>query len=142
MVTATPLDGAFGAEITDVDLAAGHDQAIVRPIIDALYAHRLIVIRGQTLSKNRYLEFGRAFGQPIPHVLDYLRMPGYPEMLAEIKAHALQDRFVMTHDYRVGDIAVWDTGQTLHRGPDIASGEDDARLLYRISVRGKPPIYQ
>ena len=64
-------------------------------------------------------------------------------LLEQLKDHVLQEKYIYRHKYRVGDIAIWDTFQTLHSGEmiDVATGESDARLMWRISVRGKPAIY-
>ncbi len=281
----TPLEAPFGAEVTGIDLGPGIDDATLGGLVAALHEHRLLVIRGQDLGKDAYLRFGRRWGEPIPHVLDHLRMPGYPEMmavgnteekdrtddirlgamfwhtdqsyeaepatatmlhakvvpeqggetlfadsfgayealdsatkrrleglealhlygaasgqdgeniavplineaqrdkvpavkhliarphpvtgrtslyamagtpfgieglaaaaaaalLATLKTHQLQDRFLYKHRYSVGDITIWDTSQTLHSATQIAvaTSAADSRLLYRISVRGKPEV--
>jgi taurine dioxygenase len=64
------------------------------------------------------------------------------ELLAMLKAHMLQDRFIYRHAYRVGDVAIWDTSQTLHSATpiDVATREADSRLLHRISIRGRPRV--
>ena len=281
-----PLDAHFGAEILGVDLSSNVDGAMMQQLTEALYNHRVIVIRDQHLNEHSYLKFGRAWGQPIPHVLDHLRMPGFPEMmtvgntdakdqneavrngtvlwhtdqsyeavpasatmlysiktprtggetqicnmvaayqgldpgmkdkinglqvahqygrgklrsaeyaaspiitkkqddqlptffhplvlkhhvtgekslyavgqssyaikgmsdgdavtlLEELKDHVLQEKYIYRHKYRIGDVAIWDTFQTMHSGTkiDVATGKQDARLLWRISVRGKPLIH-
>ena len=257
-----------------------------RTLTDALYANRIIVIRNQSLDKETYYQFGQKLGDPIPHVLNHLRMPDYPAMmvvgntdekdkteairngtvlwhtdqsyeavpasatmlhaikvpqtggrtqicnmvkayedlddstrmrletlqvahqygrgklrpeefraspimtseqqeklptfyhplvmphpitglralyavgqtsyaikgmedneaialLEQLKDHVLQEKYIYRHKYRVGDIAIWDTFQTLHSGEmiDVATGESDARLMWRSSGRGKPAIY-
>jgi taurine dioxygenase len=66
------------------------------------------------------------------------------ELLARLKDHVTQARYVRKHKYEVGDLIVWDTAATLHAGtpnPGTAGGAD-LRLLYRISVRGRPPLLQ
>lgn len=286
MPTVEPLDAAFGAEIRGLDLARDVGADTQRLLTEALYAHQVIVIRDQRLDEDTYLRFGRLWGTPIPHVLDHMRMPGYPELMTvgnterrdgdpkirngaalwhtdqsyeavpasatmlysivtpssggetqfcnmamaydaldeatraridglevahkygrgrlrpdeqmanpiinddqdrrvppifhplvyahpitgrkalyalghgahgirgmdddeatalieSLKTHVLQQRFIYRHDYRVGDVAIWDTLATLHRATpiDIATGRDDSRLLWRISVRGKPALY-
>lgn len=64
-------------------------------------------------------------------------------LVARLKAHATQDKYVYAHRYEVGDVAIWDTQATLHCatpiGPPTHPGAQ--RLLWRISVRGKPGIY-
>tara|TARA_B100000586_G_scaffold219735_1_gene166730 strand:+ start:410 stop:1297 length:888 start_codon:yes stop_codon:yes gene_type:complete len=281
-----PLEASFGAEVTGVDLSAPLGDDGMRSLTEALYQHRVLVIRDQRLNKEQYLKFGQRWGTPIPHVLDHLRMPGFPALMAignteskdkseavrngtvlwhtdqsyeavpasatmlyaikapveggetqvcnmttayeelapemkkrlaslqvahqygrgklrayeyaaspiktsdqheklptyfhplilnhhvtgkktlygvgqssyairgmndneatalleELKDHVLQERFIYRHKYKVGDVAMWDTFQTLHSGSkiDVASCEEDSRLLWRISVRGKPDIY-
>ena len=65
------------------------------------------------------------------------------ELLEQLKNHVLQGKYIYRHKYQVGDVAVWDTFQTLHSGRQIgiATGEEDSRMLWRVSVRGKPAIY-
>ena len=65
-------------------------------------------------------------------------------LIAELKAHVTQDKYVYEHAYEVGDIAMWDTQMTLHSATPIGlpDGPRSERLVWRISVRGKPPIYQ
>ena len=282
-----PLDANFGAEISGIDLNNPLNDETWRTLTDALYANRIIVIRNQNLDKETYYQFGQKLGDPIPHVLNHLRMPDYPAMmvvgntdekdkteairngtvlwhtdqsyeavpasatmlhaikvphtggrsqicnmvkayedlddatrmrletlqvahqygrgklrpeefraspimtseqqeklptfyhplvmphpitglkalyavgqtsyaikgmedneaialLEQLKDHVLQEKYIYRHKYRVGDIAIWDTFQTLHSGEmiDVATGEADARLMWRISVRGKPASYQ
>ena len=285
MLSINRLEGAgFGVEALGIDIAKGLDEEVLRALADAVHEHRLLVIRDQHMTEDQYLAFGRWWGEPIPHVLDHLRMPGYPEMMAignyggdwkekaevrngaafwhtdqsyeavpssatmlfsikspetggetqladlktaydelpeemkqrlegcyawhlygassgegdeavanplitndqvkrvpavrhlivrphdvtgrktlygvagtpyaiegmeeeegaailkDLKRHALQERFIYRHKYRVGDIAIYDTTQTLHSGTPIEPARDDrnTRLLWRISVRGKP----
>lgn len=75
------LSGAFGVAITDIDLRDPPSEALMRELTAQLYANRIIVIRGQKLTEDQYLRFGRQWGRPHPHVLDHKRMPGYPEMM-------------------------------------------------------------
>ena len=65
------------------------------------------------------------------------------KLLATLRAHCLQDCYCYSYRYKVGDVAIWDTFQTMHRARPIrvAEGKEDGRLLWRISVRGKPQIY-
>ena len=55
MATITPLDAVLGAEISGVDIGAGVDDTLMRTLIDALYAHRVIVIKDQQLDRGQYL---------------------------------------------------------------------------------------
>jgi len=82
MLDIAPIKPEFGAEVRGVDLARGADEATMRALADALYEHKLIVIKGQELTKEQYMAFGERWGTPIPHVLDHLRMPGFPGMMS------------------------------------------------------------
>lgn len=66
-------------------------------------------------------------------------------LLNELKDHAIRAGYVRELTYGVGDIAVWDTSCTLHAAVPMApvDREDDpqARLLYRVSVKGVPPAF-
>ncbi|MEM7251986.1 MAG: TauD/TfdA family dioxygenase [Pseudomonadota bacterium] len=280
-------DAAFGAAVFDIDLARGVSPEEMRALTGALYEHRVLVIKDQNLKQENYLAFGREWGTPIPHVLDHMRMPGFPELLVvgnteekdranairngaalwhtdqsyeaqpasatmlysikapahggqtqfcdmagaydaldasekvrierlkvahkygqgrrgndeqaanpiinadqddrvpvvfhplvmnhpvserpalyalghgahgiqgmpddeadelieSLKAHVLQEQFIYRHTYAIGEVAIWDTWQTMHRATpiDFATAERTERLLWRISVRGIPNIYQ
>ncbi len=65
------------------------------------------------------------------------------DLLPCLKEHALKEKFVYRHKYRVGDVAIWDTLSTMHSATpiDYATGISDRRLLHRISVKGLPGVY-
>ena len=65
------------------------------------------------------------------------------KLLNELADHALQPKYVYKHKWAVGDVVGWDTSSTMHAATPIgaATGPKDTRLLYRISVKGKPGIY-
>ena len=74
---------------------------------------------------------------------------GWPEdeaidLLDELANHCIQDKYHSRIDYEVGDVAAWDTFQTLHKAQvqKPATGQTDRRVLWRVSVTGKPPIYR
>ena len=58
------------------------------------------------------------------------------------KAHALRPCYVRRHRHQVGDVMVIDTLQTLHAAlpSEFASGEHDARLLWRLGIKGAPKV--
>ena len=66
------------------------------------------------------------------------------DLLDELAAHCVRDEFTTSYDYEVGDLAAWDTFQTLHMATlqKPATGEADARILWRVSVTGKPAVYR
>ena len=50
---------------------------------------------------------GRIVGWPVPEAL---------MMLKDLTEHATQREFVYSHQWRVGDLVMWDNGATMHRG--------------------------
>ena len=70
---------------------------------------------------------------------------GWPEneavaLLDELARHCIQEKYRNSWDYGVGDLAAWDTYSTLHKAQvqKPAQGENDRRLLWRVSVTGSP----
>jgi taurine dioxygenase len=127
-----PLYGAFGTEVVGLDTGPGIDDATLRTLSEALYEHRLLVLRGQRLNRDEYLRFGRRWGVPIPHVLDHMRMPGYPEMLVVGNTEE-KDR---KDEIRNG-AALWHTDQSYEAVPASAT------MLYAVEVPegGGPTLY-
>lgn len=58
-------------------------------------------------------------------------------LLDDLKQHATQPRYLHRHDYRVGDIVIWDNCQVLHSAP--LTNPDTPRTLWRITVKEKGP---
>jgi taurine dioxygenase len=54
-------------------------------------------------------------------------------LLDELKAHATQPKYCHTHDYRAGDVVIWDNAQLLHRAPLV--DWERPRTLWRITVK-------
>ncbi len=65
------------------------------------------------------------------------------DLLDRLAGHCLQEKYRTRWDYAVGDVAAWDTFSTLHKAQVQPPATDRAsrRLLWRVSVTGKPPIY-
>ena len=121
MATITRLDAVLGAEIRGVDVGAGVDDALMRTLTDALYAYRVIVIKNQRLDEDRYLRFGRWWGVPIPHVLDHMRMPGYPELMTVGNTEKRDEDPTIRNG-----AALWHTDQSYEKVPASAT------MLYSI----------
>jgi len=60
------------------------------------------------------------------------------DLLSRLMAHATRDEFVYRHDWRLGDLMIWDNTGVMHRGRpyDPSSG----RLLHRFTLNGEEPI--
>ena len=123
-----PLPGPFGRAVHGVDIAAGVDDGNFRALAEALYEHRVLVLKNQTCDEGAYLAFGRKWGAPIPHVVDTARMPGYPEMLEVGNDTHRGD----TDDLARNTAAFWHTDQSYDA--DVAT----ATMLYarRTPERG------
>ena len=74
---------------------------------------------------------------------------GMPEneainLLDELKKHALKPQFRTTVDIKKGEVVAWDAYCTLHKATPqkIATGENDARLLWRASMVGTAPVLE
>lgn len=62
-------------------------------------------------------------------------------LLDRLEAHVLQPQFRYDHLHVPGDVTIWDNFMTLHNSPPVKvdiKSIDDARLLYRLSCKGKP----
>jgi taurine dioxygenase len=77
----TPLDGAFGAEISGIDLSKPMDDATAREFLEIYFSHQLIRVRGQDLAFEDYDDLTKTFGDQRPHFLDHLRMRGHAAIL-------------------------------------------------------------
>ena len=69
------------------------------------------------------------------------------QLLAQLKEHCTQSEFVYSHRYEVGDILLFDNLSTMHKAKhqtDAAKtpDSDNARLLWRLSAKGTPLIFQ
>ena len=101
-------------------------------------SHPLVRAHSVTGAKALYAVAGTAYA------IEGLSDQDGQSLIAELKAHATRERFVYEHKYEVGDIAVWDNQMTLHCAKPIGppTGPNTERLLWRVSVRGKPEIYR
>lgn len=76
-------------------------------------------------------------GSTVSHVLDMHVADSY-ELLQRLVHHATQDKYVYSHEWRMGDAVMWDNTGTMHRVRpyDISEG----RLLIRTTVEGIEPL--
>ena len=121
MINVNPLLGAFGAEIYGISCCGGIDNDTMSTLTNALYNNRVIVIRNQHFDKDIFLKFGRRWGTPIPHVLDHIRMPGYPELMVVGNTEEKDKK----NEIRNG-AALWHTDQSYEQIPASAT------MLYSI----------
>ena len=82
MIRYENLAAPFGKGVYGIDLSVGITEETLNELTQALYKHRLLVLKEQTCDKDSYLKFGRLWGTPIQHVVDTIRMPGYPDLIS------------------------------------------------------------
>ena len=80
------------------------------------------------------------------YAIDGLPDDAAVRLLWDLKEHCIQPRFRYHHRYQVGDLVIFDTFSTLHAATRIgiagSDEDDDARLNWRISVRGLPAVHR
>ena len=123
MIRIERLPAPFGCAAHGVDLTAGVDDDQFRTLSQALYQHRLLVLKDQTCNKDAFLRFGRQWGVPIQHVVDTARMPGYPDLL-EVGNMARRKQDPLARN----SAAFWHTDQSYEA--DVAT----ATMLYARKV--------
>jgi alpha-ketoglutarate-dependent taurine dioxygenase len=67
------------------------------------------------------------------HGFEGIAKDGAWRLIEELAEHSTQDRFVYYHDWRVGDVLMWDEQATMHRG----AGDyrpDERRIMLRTIV--------
>ena len=79
MKLTAPPEGQIGAEVTDTDprTLTAEEAATLRA---AVYRHKLVVFRDQTLDKDEYLAFARKLGRPQVYFQKNYHHPQYPEI--------------------------------------------------------------
>jgi len=79
----TPLHPLFAVEVGGLDLSVPSDAPTLRALREALRAHRVLVFRGQRLSRAEQVAFTQGLGAPALHVVAGLRSPDRPEVVLE-----------------------------------------------------------
>ena len=57
--------------------------------------------------------------------------------LKDLMEHATQRQFVYSHNWRVGDLVMWDNQRTMHRGRPFPA--DEPRDVRRTTLVGAGP---
>lgn len=62
------------------------------------------------------------------------------KLMHALKEHATDSRFTYEHQYKPGDLVIWDNSCTMHyaRPTEAATGVHDRRLMHRICPLGLP----
>jgi alpha-ketoglutarate-dependent taurine dioxygenase len=110
MIAVQPIAGALGAEISGVDLAKDLDDATIAAIRRAWLEHLVVFFRDQALTPQRFLDFGRRFGEPIEYPF-VKGLPETPEVIAVLK---------LEHE-AVNFGGIWHSDTTYLERPPMAS---------------------
>jgi taurine dioxygenase len=79
-IRTTPLPGPFGVAVEGVDLARLSADGF-GALVGLLHANHILVVRGQTLSPDDYVAFGRRWGELVPYFQTRWTLPGHPDIL-------------------------------------------------------------
>ncbi len=95
-------------------------------------AHHPIVVHHHATGR-KHLMLGRR-----PHALiTGMEIAESEALLDELWAHATQEKFVWRHDWKAGDLIVWDNWCTLHhRNP---FDDSQSRIMHRTQIKGVKP---
>ena len=96
---------------------------------------RLVRTHRKTGRKSLYLSShaGRIVGWPVPEAMLLLR---------ELTEHATQRQFVYSHQWRVGDLVVWDNRTTMHRARRYEDEKYPRDLRRTTLTDGVPTVEQ
>ncbi len=70
-----------GAIVTGIDFEKKFTDNEIKTVIEAIYEYKCLVIKNQNFTYSGYKRFGQEWGELIMHMLDYLRVPNFPEMM-------------------------------------------------------------
>ena len=88
--------------------------------------HKLVRSHPRTGRKALYAVSGSSFA------IEGMARDEGVALLDALKAHALQERYVHSYAYDVGDVVIWDDLATLHSA--TLTDPDDLRTLWRITI--------
>ena len=134
------LDAETRAEVQD--MVCEHSQMFSRQLIgffeftdeerERFKPVRQCMVRTHPVTgrKSLYLSShaGGIVGWPMPEARGYLR---------DLIEHATQREFVYTHEWRLGDLVMWDNRQTMHRARPFPA--DQPRDMRRTTLAGDGP---
>jgi len=61
------------------------------------------------------------------------------DLLGRLRQHMTQPKYVYSHEWRMGDLVVWNNTGTMHRARPFDPGEE--RLLLRFTIEGEEAIH-
>lgn len=122
-VSVRQMGPGFAAEVAGVDLSRPLGGATWSALHAAWLAHKVIVLRGQSLSAADFYAFGERFGPPEPHTLAVYRHPERPGITL------LSNRVEMGRPKGIRD-----AGSHWHSDYSYKAVPADATLLYALEI--------
>ena len=114
---ATPVNGALGAEISNINLSQVSDNSVYEEIHQALLHHQVIVFRDQDLTPGQLINLGRQFGEL--HINPFVKgLENYPEIMPVRSEENAEKQYT----------GLWHTDISWDRKPSMGS------LLYAIDL--------
>lgn len=127
------LDGAGVIHSWELSCRKAGRQATPEEIADAPpMTHPLVRTQPESGRKSLFI------GEHASHLDDRPFADGR-ERLAELEAHATQERFIYRHHWRLGDVLMWDNRCLLHRADANFEAAKHKRVLHRTCLRGAAP---
>jgi taurine dioxygenase len=119
-----PLSAPIGACVEGVDLSQALDNETFEQIENAYDKYSVLVFRGQKLTPEQHISFGRRFGSLEIHVVKKALLKGYPEILviSNIKNETGED------------IGLSDAGQTWHTDTSYRQRPSRGSILYALEI--------
>nr|NIS43687.1 TauD/TfdA family dioxygenase [Desulfuromonadales bacterium] len=122
-----PSGGALAAEIAGLDLAVPLPEACLSEIAAAWHRHLVLLFRGQELSAEQLIAFGRQFG-PL-HATEGVAYGAKPaDTPAEIEIISNQPEDAVPEGARPSDEATWHSDMSMFEDPAAAS------IAYAVEV--------
>jgi taurine dioxygenase len=116
-ITVDPVSGTVGAEVRGVDLSAPLDEGAVAEIRRMFLRHHVLFFRGQDLSPEAQIRFGRCFGELDTHPF-VEGMDLHPEVI----------EIITEPDDRFNFGGAWHSDVTFLQQPDLGS------ILFAVEV--------
>jgi alpha-ketoglutarate-dependent 2,4-dichlorophenoxyacetate dioxygenase len=115
---------AHSRTVLGIAAIAAEQKAALPPV-----AHPLVRTNPATGRKSLYM------GAHASHIVGW-PVPEGRILLADLLEHATQREFIYAHEWRVGDLVIWDNRCTLHRGRPF--DESHPRDLRRVTTADTP----
>jgi taurine dioxygenase len=117
----------FGCSIHSVEANTASADTI-HELKDLLYKHRLIVLKGQTLSDQEYCDFANRFGFPVPYLQENYHHPDFPLIFvsSNVKKNGAQIGVARTGGY-------WHSDTSFEQEPKVIT-----MLMPKVLPRNHP----